>query len=202
MGKMKNYRDARTAAKRYNSAKRRQSRLAGEDVSRLIRLETVSETKRYSMAQDADRVTEYNNAIISWQHSVAAQLRRNIASKSRRVAIDLKPNTYADKYGIIERLGFSFPRHGIYIHKGAGRGQGGFIGSNWSITKNINGIEVNTGIIRHTNPESLGKQGEGNRVAFEWFDPIIRQRLPELADIVAEYYDSMIIDATRIYINK
>lgn len=202
MGKMKNYRDARTEAKRYNSAKRRQNKLSGEDVSRLIRLETISETERYSMAQDADRVTEYNNAIIAWQHSVAAQLRKNIASVSRRVAISLRPNTYTDKYGTVERLGFSFLRHGIYIHKGAGQGQGGYIGSKWNQIKRINGTEISTMIVRHTNPDSLGKQGESPRKAFEWFDPIIKQRLPELADIVANYYDTMIIDATRIYINK
>lgn len=60
-----------------------------------------------------------------------------------------------------------------------------------------------TGIVRHTNPESLnGSQGTGNRKAYEWFDPIVRNRIPELETIITNYFDSMIIDATRIYINK
>ena len=155
------------------------------------------------MAQDADRVVEYNNAINAWQNSVAAQLRATIASRSMRIARELHPKAYTDKYGIINQLGFSFPRHGIYIHKGAGRSQGGTIGSNWTKLKNINGIEVSTGIVKHTNPNSLNaSQGTGNRNAFEWFDPVVRNRLPELADIVTRYFDTMLIDATRIFIDK
>jgi hypothetical protein len=203
MGEMKNRADARTATQRYNAAKRRAARLAGDDGSRLIRrLEAVSDVERYDVARDADRLTAYNEAVMKWQRSLAARLRATISVKSMAIAKDLKPNTYTDEYGIINRLGFSFPRHGIYIHKGAGRGQGGYIGSKWNKIKTINGIAVSTGIIRHTNPESLGKQDEGNRHAFRWFDPIVESRLPELADIVSEHFSAMVIDATKIYIDK
>ena len=203
MGYYKNTRDARSAARRYNAAKRKQNSLSGAGGSSLIRLETISETERFSMAQDADRVVEYNNAINAWHNSVAAQLRATIASRSMRIARELHPKAYTDKYGIINQLGFSFPRHGIYIHKGAGRSQGGTIGSNWTKLKNINGIEVSTGIVKHTNPNSLNaSQDTGNRNAFEWFDPVVRNRLPELADIVTRYFDTMLIDATRIFIDK
>lgn len=203
MGYYKNNRDARSAARRYNAARRKQDKLNGADSSRLISIDTVSEIERYSMAQDADRVTEFNNAINAWQNSVAAQLRAAIASRSMRIARELRPKAYTDKYGIINQLGFSFPRHGIYIHKGAGRGQGGTIGSNWTKLKTINGIEVSTGIVKHTNPNSLNaSQGTGNRKAYEWFDPIIRNRISELSDIVMRYYDTMLIDATKIYIDK
>lgn len=203
MGYYKNTRDARSAARRYNAARRKQNSLSGAGASSLIRLETISETERFSMAQDADRVVEYNDAINAWQNSVAAQLRRTIAGKSMRIARELHPKAYTDKYGIINQLGFSFPRHGIYIHKGAGRGQGGTIGSNWTKLKNINGIAVSTGIVKHTNPNSLNaSQGTGTRNAFEWFDPVIRNRLPELMDIVTRYFDTMLIDATRIFIDK
>lgn len=203
MGYYKNNQDARTEARRYNAAKRRANKLSGTDTSKLIRMETVSEIERFNLAQDADRLTEFNKAVQKWQHSVAAQLRAGIASRSMRIARDLRPKAYTDKYGLINRLGFTFPRHGIYIHKGAGRGQGGTIGSNWTKLKRINGVEVSTGIIRHTNPNSLNaSQGEGNRRAYEWFDPVIRNRLPELDEIVIRYFDTMIIDATRIYIDK
>ena len=203
MGYYKNTRDARSAARRYNAAKRKQNSLSGTGASSHIRLETISETERYSMAQDADRVVEYNNAINAWQNSVAAQLRATIASRSMRIARELHPKAYTDKYGIINQLGFSFPRHGIYIHKGAGRSQGGTIGSNWTKLKTINGIEVSTGIVKHTNPNSLNaSQGTSNRNAFEWIDPVVRNRHPGLADIVTRYFDTMLIDATRIFIDK
>lgn len=203
MGYYKNMATDREAARWYNAAKRRAARLSGADSSRLIRLETVSETERYSVAQDADLVTAYNDAVEKWQNSVIRQLRAAIAYKSMRIARELEPRAYTDKYGLIDRLGFSFPRHGIYIHKGAGCGQGGYIGSSWTKLKVINGIEVSTGIVRHTHPSSInGTQGTGNRKAYEWFDPVIRNRLPELMEIVTEYFDTMIIDATQIYIEK
>lgn len=203
MGYYKNNQDARTQTRRYNAAKRRATKLSGTNTSKLIQMETISEIERFNLAQDADRLTEFNQAVDKWQRSVAAQLRAGIASRSMRIARDLRPTTYTDKYGLINQLGFTFPRHGIYIHKGAGRGQGGTIGSNWTQLKRINGIEVSTGIIRHTNPDSLNaSQGEGNRRAYEWFDPVIRNRINELQDIVTRYFDTMIIDATRIFIEK
>lgn len=193
----------RSDVRRYNAAVRRANNLAGKGSSLLIHIETVSEIERYTMAKDADRLVAFNKDVQKWMNSVAAQLRASISSHSMRVATDLRPRMYTDKYGLINKLGFSFPRHGIYIHKGAGKGYGGTTGSKWTKLKRIGGIEVSTGIVRHTNPESLnGSQGTGNRKAYEWFDPIVRNRIPELETIITNYFDSMIIDATRIYINK
>ena len=197
MGYYKNHRDLRTETRRYNAARRRTSKMETLDSSRLIRMETISEIERYNIASNADRLTAFNQAVQKWQNSVAAQLRAAISTRSMRIARELQPRAY------IDRLGFSFPRHGIYIHKGAGRGQGGTIGSSWMKLKRINGVEVSTGIVRHTDPNSLNAtQGTGNRQAYEWFDPIIRNRISELANIVSNYFDTMIIDATRIYIDK
>ncbi|HIY88245.1 MAG TPA: hypothetical protein H9824_06035 [Candidatus Bacteroides pullicola] len=202
MGLMKNLGDARADARRYNAARRRAARLAGDDSSRLIRLETISETERYQLAQDADRVTAFNKAVEQWAQRVTTQLRATIASRSLRIARELHPNLYTDRYGLVNRVGFSFPRHGIYIHKGAYKGHGGFIGSKWEMLKRVGGQEVSTGIVRHTNPDSLGKQGTGARRPFQWFDPVIRNRIGELEAVVLDYFDTMVIDATNIYINR
>lgn len=202
MGYYKNQAGTRTEVRRYNAARRRADKLNNTPSSALIRLESISETERYSIAQDADRLTAFNKEVEAWQNRIAGQLRAGIAGRSMRIARELQPRAYTDKYGIINRLGFSFPRHGIYIHKGAGKGHGGFIGSKWTYLKKVNGIPIDTGIIRHTSSESLGRQNEGNRRAYEWFDPVIRNHISELADIVTKYFDTMIIDATRIYITK
>jgi hypothetical protein len=202
MGYYKRLSDNKVEVRRYNAARRKADKLSSSPSSRLIRIETISEVERYNLAKDADRLTSFNKEIERWQNSVSTQLKAAIASRSMRIARELKPTTYTDNYGLINRLGFTFPRHGVYIHKGAGRGQGGFIGSKWSYLKRLNGIEINTSIIRHTNPESLGKQNEGNRVAYRWFDPVIRNRLSELSDICMRYFDTMLIDATKIYIEK
>lgn len=202
MGLYKRLNENREELRRYNAARRRAERLAGADSSRLIRLETISETERFEMAKDADRLTAFNKAVERWADQVTSQLRATVSSRSLRIARELHPNLYTDKYGIVNRIGFSFPRHGIYIHKGAGRGQGGWLGSKWEKIKKINGAEVSTGIVRHTDPSSLGKQDSGNRRAFRWFDPVVKSRLGELESIVLEYFDTMILDATRIYIEK
>ena len=202
MGLMKNLGDARAEARRYNAARRRADRLAADDTSRLIRLETVSEIERYDLAQDADRATAFNRAVEQWAQRVAAQLRATIAGRSLRIARELHPNLYTDRYGLVDRIGFSFPRHGIYIHKGAYRGHGGLIGSKWEQIRRVNGVEVGTGIVRHTDPDSLGKQGTGARKPYNWFDSTVRNRIHELEDIVLQYFDTMVIDATRIYVNR
>jgi len=204
MGYYKNSGLTRADVRRYNAAARRAARLSSsEDAARLIRLETVSEIERYEMAKDADAAAAYNKAVEEWQSDVANQLRQTVAVKSLRVSQELTPKAYKDDYGLINRLGFSFPRHGIWLHYGAGRGQGGYKGSHWNVLKKINGVEVDTGIVRHTRKESLNmSMGTGNRKAFEWFDPVIKRNLEKLEKIVLDYFDTMIVDATRIYINK
>lgn len=202
MGYYKRLTEYRAELRRYNAAVRRAERLRGEDSSRLIRLETVSETERFQMARDADRLTAFNKAVEQWADEVAGRLKIVISARSTRIPKELHPNLYTDNYGIINRVGFSFPRHGIYIHKGAGRGQGGWIGSKWEKLKEVNGVTVGTGIMRHTDPASLGKQGTGSRRAFQWFDPVIRVHIRRLEEITLQYFDTMIIDATRIYVDR
>lgn len=204
MGYYKNRGLTRADVRRYNAAARKAARLtAAEDSARLIRLETVSDIERYEMAKDADAAAAYNKAVEQWQADVTSQLRQTVALKSLRISQELSPKAYKDEYGLINRLGFTFPRHGIYIHYGAGRGQGGYKGSHWTVLKKVGGVEVDTGVVRHTRKESLNmSMGTGNRKAFEWFDPVIRRNLAKLEKIVMDYFDTMIVDASRIYISK
>ena len=203
MGYYKNLGDKRAEVRRYNAAVRRAERLTGTaDASRLIKLETVSETERYQMAKDADRATAFNRDVERWAENISRMLRLKIQSRSQTVARELHANFYTDDYGLVHRIGFSFPRHGIYIHKGAGRGQGGWIGSKRETLKTVGGVQVGTGIVRHTDPQSLGKQGTGNRRAYPWFDSTLRAHIHELEQIATDYFDTMIIDATNIYVDK
>jgi len=90
------------------------------------------------------------------------------------------------------RIGFRFHRHGVHLHYGAGRGYGRNVGSRW--------ID-RYGVERHTNPKSLGKAGTGKRPQWDWFNPVLERRLPELADIAASYCSEMIINSDFIYIH-
>ena len=94
-----------------------------------------------------------------------------------------------EKYrgGIIEMIGFKFPRTLIWTHKGAGKGRGGLLGSVWY---------DKLGIKHSTNTESLGKMGTGGRVAKQWFNDTIEANtgVEELANIVAEESGDAIVN--------
>lgn len=203
MGYYKNRGTTRADVRRYNAAVRKARQLESDGGSRLIRLDLMSEVEGYTIGKDPERAAAYNKAVEEWQKKVTGDLRTNVASRSLRVAKGLKPRAYRDEFGLINRLGFSFPRHGIWLHYGAGKGQGGWTGSSWTKLERVNGVEIDTGVLRHTDPRSInGRMGTGNRREFDWFDRTIRLHIDELADIVAGYFDNMIIDASRIYIDK
>lgn len=161
-----------------------------------LSLETMSEIAKYERAQDKEGMAKFNKDVEDWATLTKHVLRYSIKSKVKRdvyLSDSLKANMYYDKkYGKeVNKVGFSFVREGIYIHKGAGRGQGGYIGGRW-----IN----RHGQRKQRATESAGLQGTGNRKPIEWFDPVIENRLPRLADIVADYSAMMQLNATNIFI--
>lgn len=163
-----------------------------------ISLKSISETEKYHRLKDTDRVKQFNDDVSGWAIDVTKKLRVNVrmlVQRDEKLSQSIDPNIYKKKErGEVERIGFSFAREGVYIHKGAGRGQGGFRGgSKWT---------DKYGTLKKTDPLSYYKMGTGNRTPIRWFDPVIEANLPALADIVAEYAATMQIDATRIFIDK
>lgn len=161
-----------------------------------ISMESVSEIARYERSQDKEKVEKFNNDIKGWSIDVTRQLRTNVrmlVKQDEELSSSVEPNIYKYK-GEANRIGFSFAREGVYIHHGAGRGQGGYRGgSKWRDKR---------GKMKMTNPLSFFKMGTGNRKQIKWFDPVIEKNLPALADIVSEYSADMQIDATRIFIDR
>lgn len=162
-----------------------------------LSLDSISEIDKYQRAQDKESLNKFNQDVKDWSEKAKQSLRTSIKSLVKRdvyLSDSLKANLYYDrKYGKeANRIGFSFAREGIYIHKGAGRGQGGIIGGRW-IDKH--------GSLKERAAESAGLQGTGNRKPLRWFDPVIEGRLPQLADLVADYSATMQINATNIYID-
>jgi hypothetical protein len=87
----------------------------------------------------------------------------------------IKSNT-KKSYGVIEGISFNFERHGVFVHKGVGRGYP------------ISGSKV------IKNPS--GK----TRKPVEWFNPIIDKYYPQLADKIAEVNADAAVNATRMKI--
>jgi len=159
---------------------------------------SLSEGEKFARSQDTVATRQFNDDVKRWSNSTAFALKSSIRSMVERdvsLSDSLKAKIYYDRTYAKEanRIGFSFAREGIYIHKGAGKGQGGYIGSHW--------IDRH-GQRKERAPESAGLQGTGNRRPIRWFDPVVDRRLSELADIVSEYSATMQINATNLFIEK
>ncbi len=184
-----------------SSSRRRRTVLGSADgLPFEISLKSISEIERYNRSKDLERVKQFNDDVKGWAIDVTKKLRVNVrmlVSEDKRLSSSIEPNIYTykkKKDGEAERIGFSFAREGVYIHKGAGRGQGGFRGgSKWT---------DRYGTLKRTDPASYYKMGTGNRREIRWFDPVISANLPALANIVAEYAATMQLDASRIFIDR
>lgn len=162
-----------------------------------LSLESSSEIDKFDRSRDRVSLRKFNKDVEGWAEESKQALRTSIKSMVKRdvyLSDSLKANLYYDtKYAReVNRVGFSFVREGVFIHKGAGRGQGGVIGSRW--------IDRH-GSMKFRDPESAGLQGTGNRKPIRWFDPVIERRLPQLADIVSDYSATMQVNATNIFID-
>lgn len=190
----------------WRAAMRRQNRLQrrlqnGEDLSGMIQLNTYTEVERWEATLNGgEKIRDYNNEVALWAESVSTKLAASAAVKSKDLAKSILANYYSDKNGVVTRVGFTFDRKGIWLHRGAGRGYGGTKGSRWNKLKRVGRTYVETNIIRHTNPFSLGRMGSGERKGYDWFNRVVDGEIQQLADIAVKYWDGISVDATRIYI--
>lgn len=174
------------------------SRRMAEGLPFEMSLESFEGVDKAIRTEDKDITRQYNDAVSYWSGRRNIELRNSIARSIRRdvsLSSSIKDNVYYNRKGgkEAERVGFSFLREGIYIHKGAGRGQGGVIGSNW--------IDRH-GTKKRRSPESAGKMGGMNRQPNEWFDSVVDMKLPQLADIVGNYSATLQVNATSLFIDK
>lgn len=136
-------------------------------------------------------IGEYNSVINNFKNNVRRAGKSNISrmtghSKAVRsvkagppLSQNLKTRVKKD-FGEIFMVGFQFPRHGVFVHKGVGRGwemQGGKV------------VRVATSEYR------------GEREPKEWLNPEIDKRLPKLADDIVALKADAVVNATRIKIN-
>ena len=86
------------------------------------------------------------------------------------------------EFGLANYVGFSFERHGVFVHKGVGHGY----------QSNGKGFVVRTA----KNPTA--KQ---ERIAVEWFNSVLEKYIPELADKIAEINADAAVNTTRMKIS-
>jgi hypothetical protein len=83
-------------------------------------------------------------------------------------------------YGEIDTISFTFERHGVFVHKGVGRG-----------------YEQSGRFVVRTAKGPVTRE----RVAVEWFNPILDKTIPELADKIANVNADAALNATRMKIS-
>lgn len=89
---------------------------------------------------------------------------------------------YKELYGETYGVSFKFERHGVFVQKGVGRGYK---------------IPTKGGSVVRTNKEpAIGRE----RVAVDWFNPIIEQYLPELANRLAEIRADAVLNVGKMLI--
>lgn len=145
-------------------------------------------TQQYERQQDKEAVAVFNAKIQAWGTKVDAALHTSIGNNivsDKKLSKSMKQNYR--HYGEqptggkeITSIGFRFKEEGVYVHLGVGRGYN---------------MEGGTRIL------TKKTDNKWNREPKPWFNPVIEQHLPELVEIVREYCGTMIVNATRIFIN-
>jgi len=137
----------------------------------------------------------YNKQVNAWN----ASTRRDMKKEVLRLVLNIGPgyenlNSGVRKYmGEAAKIQFSFPYYMVFVHKGAGRGYGG---------KKSGIFTRKDGSKGTTSKSSMGRMGTGKRIAKQWFNPVIEERFPALADLVANYRgEKVFLNIQRILID-
>lgn len=145
-------------------------------------------TQQFERQQNKEAVASFNAKVSAWGKKVDEALRKSIKDNidnDKKLSRSLKQNYrhYGKTPGEgeeITSIGFRFKEEGVYVHLGVGRGYN-MEGSTRILTKKTN--------------------KKWNRQPKPWFNPVVEQYIPELIEIVREYCGSLIVNATRIFIN-
>jgi hypothetical protein len=86
------------------------------------------------------------------------------------------------EFGLANYVGFSFERHAVFVHKGVGRGY----------QSNGKGLVIRTAKY----PARVRE-----RVAVEWFNPVLDRNVPILANELANINADAAVNATRMKIS-
>lgn len=142
------------------------------------------------MSKELD-IGKYNAVINNFKTNVRRAGKANISSMMHRSSVirsvkagpllgqNLTTRVRKDLDEIF-MVGFQFPRHGVFIHKGVGRG--------W---------QMNGGTVQRV----AKSEYRGEREPKDWLNSEIEKRLPKLADEIVELKADAVVNATRMKIN-
>lgn len=143
-------------------------------------------------------IREQNNLVSRWTSMVQRKLRSGAAQFVRgkdrsvqrpgrmeyKLSDSIKTRT-RKTYGITDSASFLFERHGVFVHKGVGRG-----------------YKLQGGMVHYVGKPKQWYEEEKYppRHPAEWFNPVLDESLPELADKIAEINADAVVNATKMMI--
>ncbi len=138
-------------------------------------------------------IQQQNYAVLKW----VPKVRRILTSKARqfskgkpvpmvirgnrseyKLAQSITSKTKRD-YGEIDTISYSFERHGVFVHKGVGRG---YEAQNGFVIRTAKGPKTN------------------DRKPVEWFNPVLDAYIPELANEIAKINADAVLNTARVKI--
>ncbi|MFA6484409.1 MAG: hypothetical protein WCW62_17660 [Bacteroidales bacterium] len=143
----------------------------------------------------------YNALIDQWGFKTRNMLKSSVARLSmkgkKELMTRLQYKTKKD-YGETEAVIFNFPRHGVFFHKGVGRG---YIMMAGTVVRGKRKDNKSHSANTPQNAFIHPVQGPLKRHPKEWFNPVFTKSIPMLADIIAKTKADQIFDVKNLKLN-
>jgi hypothetical protein len=146
-------------------------------------------------------IEEYNKRVTAWGSTLGVKIRTSIRMLTTKGKGDLLRSLRlktAKWYGEVDKLAYHFERHGVFAHKGVGRGhhmEGGVVVRGQAPGKILSAANVNQRL-----RQVVLRSASVNREAVEWFNPVVTDNIEKLADLVAEMDADRAVNETKILI--
>lgn len=154
------------------------------------------------MTEIIKNIDSYNKEIISWGNQTRRLLHGKIPRSGQHpnkqeisLSRSLRMST-SKTFGEIDRVGFVFSLHGIFLQKGVGRG---YVSKNGIVSR---GSRIKNKYNLHAKRTDFRKiSGRIVRKPLDWFNSPLQTRFEKLAEIVAEYKaDQAVLNFKRMKI--
>ena len=146
------------------------------------------------MILNNEQTESFNKEVTQWGFKTRNLLKNSISRLSMKGKGDLmrslQMKTKKDS-GEIDRIIFNFQRHGVFFHKGVGRGYiiiSGRVIRGKRKEGSKHGSNTFENSIQHT------VSGPIRRHPKPWFTPVFEQEIPHLADIITKAKADAILD--------
>ena len=149
-------------------------------------------------------IDDYNKRVTEWGSETGVKIRsaiRTMATKGKEDLVKSLRLKTAKWYGEVDKLSYHFERHGVFVHKGVGRGYA-MIGGKVMRVNGSPDTQFWKEYAKLKNREYKPKVLTAgiNRKAVEWFNPVVKDNIEKLADLVAEMNTDRVVNVTKILI--